>query len=159
MNTDATPSSATEQPATPPPLPAETTQNITPAPTSTNNDNTLAMLCHLLTLVGFVVPFGNIIAPLILWLTKKDESPLVDQHGKEALNFQISIGIYTITAVALAFISFLLIFLLIPILILIPAIIILVALPILDLVCTIIAAVQASDGKHYRYPLSIRFFR
>ena len=47
-----------------------------------------AMLTHISTFAVFVFPVGNIIAPLIIWLIKKDEFPLVDDQGKEVLNFQ-----------------------------------------------------------------------
>ena len=57
------------------------------------DDRTWAMLCHLSALAGFVVPFGSIIGPLIVWLIKKDEMPIVDEHGKKALNFQITMAI------------------------------------------------------------------
>ncbi|MEE9171187.1 MAG: DUF4870 domain-containing protein [bacterium] len=107
------------------------------------DQRTWAMLCHISTFVGFVFPFGNIIAPLVLWLLKKDEYPLVDDQGKEALNFQISICIYVICSVILAFM-----------LIGIP---LLIGLGIFDVIVTIIAAVRAMDGEKYRYPLAIRF--
>ena len=55
------------------------------------NDNALAMACHLLGLVG-------LLGPLIIWLIKKDESPAVDKNGKESLNFQLSITIYSFLA-------------------------------------------------------------
>ena len=54
------------------------------------------MLCHLSTFAGYLVPFGNISGPLIVWLVKKDEYAFVDDQGKESLNFQISITIYSL---------------------------------------------------------------
>lgn len=108
-------------------------------------EKTHAMLCHLLALSGIVIPFGNIIGPLIMWLMKKDHSYFVDMHGKESLNFQISNLIYT-------FISGLLMFIVIGF----------VTTPILFifwLVMTIIASIRASEGNGYRYPLTIRFFK
>jgi len=62
------------------------------------------MFCHLSTLCGYVMPFGNILGPLVVWLIKKDEYPLVDDQGKEALNFQISITIWTVIAAILCII-------------------------------------------------------
>jgi len=59
-----------------------------------NDERTFGMLCHLTALAGFVFPLGNIIGPLIVWAIKKDQYPWVDQHGKESLNFQISMTIY-----------------------------------------------------------------
>ena len=64
-----------------------------------------AMLCHLSTFAGMVgIPFGNILGPLIIWLIKKDEYPFVDDQGKEALNFQISMTVYLIVSVLLCFV-------------------------------------------------------
>ena len=103
------------------------------------------MLAHLLAFSGFIIPFGNIIGPLVIWLMKKDESPFVDHHGKESLNFQISLIIYLVISIILCFvlIGFLL----------------LAALGIFELVMIIMAAVKANNGEEFTYPLSIRFIR
>jgi uncharacterized protein len=106
-------------------------------------DRTWDILCHLAALLGFVVPFGNIIGPLLVWLLKKNSVSSVELHGKEALNFQISMTIYTVIA-GLTIIIMIGIFLL-------PVIIV------ANLVLTIIAAIKASNGELYRYPVSIRF--
>jgi uncharacterized Tic20 family protein len=45
------------------------------------------MFCHLIAFSGYVVPFGSVLGPLIIWLIKKDEMPFVDDQGKESLNF------------------------------------------------------------------------
>ncbi|NNM99998.1 MAG: DUF4870 domain-containing protein [Candidatus Eremiobacteraeota bacterium] len=108
-------------------------------------ERTAAMLCHLSALAGMLVPFGNILGPLIVWLVKRDESPLVDREGKESLNFQISMSIYMV-------ISALLILLLV-------GIPMLVVFGLLDLILTVVAAVKTSNGEAYRYPLTIRFLR
>ena len=107
-----------------------------------------AMFCHLAGLAGFVIPviLSGIIAPLIIWQIKKDDHPFLDANGKEALNFQISIGIYE-------FVSFLLIFVFCIGAVLLPAV------AIFDLVLMIIAAVKANNGESYRYPLTIRFIK
>jgi uncharacterized Tic20 family protein len=110
-----------------------------PAGAITSDDRTMALLAHLLAIfVGF---FG----PLIIWLIKKDQSPFVDEHGKEALNFQISMFIYWIVA----FISLLVLIglVLIPILFL------------MQIILPIMAAVAANRGDSYRYPLTIRLIR
>jgi len=104
-----------------------------------------AMLCHLSVLSGYVIPFGHILGPLIIWLIKKNESPFVDANGKEALNFQFSMTIYIFVAGLLCLI-----------LIGIP---ILFGLIIADLVFLIIAAVKANGGESYRYPITIRFLK
>ena len=107
------------------------------------DQRTWAMLCHISTFIGFVFPFGNVIAPLVLWMIKKDEYPLVDDQGKEALNFQITMTIFVICSIILIFF-----------LIGIP---LLIGLCLFDIVVTIIAAVRAMDGEKYRYPVAIRF--
>ena len=107
---------------------------------------TYAMLAHLLGLAWFVIPcVGNIVGPLVVWLVKKDEFPFVDEQGKEAINFQISATIYLIISgiLMIALVGFLLA----------PAV------WIAWLIFTIVGAVNANDGKSYRYPLTIRFIR
>lgn len=109
---------------------------------SENEARNWAMGAHLAALFGFIIPFGNIIGPLVVWLVKKDESELVDEQGKEALNFQITITIAYI-------IAFLLILVVI-------GLFLLPILFILDLIFIIVAAVKTSGGEHYRYPLTLR---
>ena len=61
-----------------------------------------AGFCHLAALAGYVVPMvGNIVGPLVVWLMKKEEYPLVDDQGKESINFQISILIYVAVSAVL----------------------------------------------------------
>ena len=104
-----------------------------------------AMITHLMALSGYVIPLGNVIGPLIIWAIKKDEYAFVDEQGKEAINFQLTMLIAFV-------ISCILIFLLI-------GIPLLIALGIYDLVMIIIAAIKANDGVAYRYPFAIRFFK
>ena len=103
-----------------------------------------AMFCHLVGLVGFVIPFGNIIGPLVIWILKKDEFPYVDEQGKEALNFQISMTIYIIASALLVLIAV--------------GILLLIALGLFGLIMIVIAAVKANSGEKFHYPLAIRFF-
>lgn len=117
-----------------------------PIPTTTEpskDERTWGMLCHLLALSGLLVPLGSIIGPLVMWLVKKNESPYVDRNGREALNFGISVFIYSIIGLGLCLV-----------LIGIP---LLIALGIFWLVMVIVNAVKANDGKAVRYPLTIRF--
>jgi hypothetical protein len=105
-----------------------------------------ATLCHLSALVGYVgVPFGHIIGPLVVWLIKREQLPFLDDQGKEALNFQISVTIYGLVCVPLVF--------------LIIGIPLLIAVALFQLIFTIIAGVKASTGVAFRYPLCIRFIR
>lgn len=101
-----------------------------------------AMLAHLSALSGFVIPFGNIIGPLVIWLVKRDEMSFVNDQAKEALNFNISMTIYMVVAGVLVFV-----------LIGIP---LLIVLGIAWLVLAILAAVKANEGTAYRYPLTLR---
>ena len=107
------------------------------------DERTWAMLCHFSAFSGLIFPFGNFLAPLIIWLIKKEEMPFVNDQGKEVLNFQISMLIYFIISGLLCII-----------LIGIP---IIIGLVIFDFIITIIAAINANDGKYYRYPISIHF--
>ncbi|MBE9158669.1 DUF4870 domain-containing protein [Nodosilinea sp. LEGE 06152] len=104
-----------------------------------------AMLAHLSALSGFVIPFGNIIGPLLIWLVKRDEMSFVADQGKEALNFNISMTIYMLVSGVLIFV-----------LIGIPLIIV---LGIAWLVLSILAAVKANEGVAYRYPLTLRLVK
>jgi len=105
-------------------------------------ERTMGMLCHLLALCGLVIPLGNILGPLVLWLVKKEEMPFVDDQGKESLNFQISIAIYGVGAAVLSIIGI--------------GILLGIALAAFWLVMVIIATVAANKGERYRYPLTIR---
>ncbi len=114
-------------------------------PPVTADDRNMAMLCHLLSiLTGFV-------GPLILWLVKKDESPFINHHGREALNFQITVLLASIVLFGL---TFALMFVFVGILLL-P---LLIALPIAALVAEIMACMAANRGEWHRYPYCIRLF-
>ena len=101
-----------------------------------------AMFAHLSSLVGFIVPFGNLIGPLIIWQIKKQEMPFVDDQGKEALNFQITVTIAAIVCFVLMVV--LVGFLLLPV------------VGIIALVLVIIAAIRSNSGEAYRYPFTLR---
>jgi len=104
------------------------------------------MFCHLSALAMFTsIPFANVIAPLILWLIKKDDFKFVDNQGKEALNFQISIAIYALACIPLFFIFI--------------GFFLFVALGIFNLVMIVIASIEANKGNAYRYPLCIRLVK
>lgn len=120
----------------------------------TQEEQTFGMLVHLSALALFILPsFGNVIGPLIVWLLKKDRSDWIDRQGKEALNFQITIVIYTAAA-------YFIIFLLTITIIGIPlAILIALGLAVFWLVMVIMASVKANNGEDFRYPLNIRFIR
>jgi len=122
--------------------------------TMQTSERTWDAMCHLSALAMFAgVPFGNIVGPLVVWLIRKDYSASADAHGKEALNFQISLTLYLLigTGVTAALMLILVGFLMLPFLI-----IALILAPVVDLIFTIIAAVKASKGELYRYPLTLR---
>jgi uncharacterized protein len=120
---------------------------------TSSNARTWCVLCHASALAGCFLPaIAHIIGPLIIWLLKKDEFPEVDDQGKESLNFQISMLIYTaLLAVAVFILMFVLVgFLLLPLF---------GVLYLLDIVLVIVASIKASEGKLYRYPLTIRLIK
>ena len=118
----------------------ETTTTTT---STSTNVRTWCMLAHATALVGFLVPVaGHIVGPLIVWLAKRHDSPEIDAHGKESMNFQISMLIWNAISAIL-----ILVLIGIPLLIL---------LHILNIIFVIVASIQASEGKLYRYPFAIR---
>lgn len=149
--------------------------------TSSQPDKTVAAFTHISTFTKYFIPFGNFIFPLIFWTTKQND-PFVDHHGKQALNFQISIFLYFILLVCIGiagvlfwgvhfnlsdpfiisedFISidhpqnltFLFVFMAIMGLLL-------GSLFILDIVAVILATIKASEGQLYNYPLTINFIK
>ena len=104
-----------------------------------------AMFCHFAAFLGLVIPFGNLLGPLIVWQIKKDLDPFVDAQGKEALNFQISVAL-----------AALLCFLLMVVVVGFP---LLVLVSIGALVLTIIAGIKANEGQAYRYPFAWRLVK
>jgi hypothetical protein len=116
-----------------------------PAGSPSAEEKQWALFAHLSALIGYIIPFGSIIGPLVIWQIKKNEMPFVDDQGKEALNFQITICI-------LAIICILLILVLIGILLL-------WVLAIVNLIFIVLAAIAASNGQAYRYPFAFRFIK
>lgn len=122
---------------------------------STKNDNNFSSIIHLSIFAGWFFPFGNIIAPLVLWIAKKNESEFIDSHGKAALNFQISLYVYAI----------LLTILIIPITILtlgiglVAILISIIPILILQVVVIILASIKANNGEYYQYPFTIDFIK
>ena len=138
-----------ETPQNPPPQPP--VAPLGPAGRETNPDARMwAMLCHLAGF-AFLLPitaaFGSVLGPLIIWLIKRDQYPFVNEQGREAVNFQITMLIYGLVAglLILACVGF----------VLLPVV------AIVDIVLMIVAAIKANEGEHYRYPypLIIRFIK
>lgn len=129
--------------------------------------NQWSMFCHLAAFAQFIgIPFGSIVGPLVVWLIKRKEIPQVDQHGKESINFQITMTLVTFLAAI-----FLVLFVVgsiggdplryddLPTVSILPVILGVVALVAFDFVMVVLGAIRASNGEAWRYPLSIRFIR
>ncbi len=121
----------------------------------TQNDKNYSSITHLSGFAGWFFPFGNIIAPLVLWTAKKNDSSFINEHGKAAVNFQLSLILY----------GFLLALLIVPIAILtlglgIIAIVIgIIPVIILKFVLIISASIKANNGESYDYPFTIEFIK
>lgn len=107
--------------------------------------NTWAIIMHLSLLAGFLIPFAGLIAPLAIYLIKKNDLPGLVPHGHVVFNWIISVIIYAVVGVVLTIV-----------LIGVP---ILIALGIISIIFPIIGAIKASDGMVWRYPLSIEIFK
>lgn len=112
---------------------------------ASKEQRTWAMLCHLSALAGFIIPMGSIIGPLIVWLVKKEEMPLVAEHGLKSLNFQITMLIAYV-------ICFILMFVVI-------GVILLPLLAIFSFIMVVVGAIKANDGKPFSYPLSLSLIK
>lgn len=147
---------------------------------SQNNKSQQALsgIIHISTFSKYIIPLGNFIFPLIIWTTGKNNR-LIDHHGKQALNFQLSIFFYMILVAGCAlagtliaglsssigefslphdFVRLINIPEAFPLLIILTiSAVLLLGLFILELICVIAATVAASEGKYYKYPLTIHF--
>ncbi|WP_337884805.1 DUF4870 domain-containing protein [Fischerella thermalis] len=123
------------------------------------------MACHLSALGGFIIPFGSVLIPLIIWLTQKEKHPFIDEQGKESVNFQLSLIIYVLVFVI--FLQILTPFLLA----LLPRdyssfsfavftpYLFSMAVMLFQLIMAIIAGVRAYNGQSYRYPFNLRLLK
>ncbi|GEC73301.1 hypothetical protein SAMN05443543_11610 [Flavobacterium flevense] len=149
----------------------------------TNSNKTTAAITHLSALTQYFIPFGNFIFPIIIWSSKKEQSEFIDYHGKQVLNFQLSIFIYSLILGIIA----------IPVLLftifngvslealindndfiwsqldlgnligeITFGILLLIAfflLKVFEFFLIIIAAINASNGERYKYPITINFIK
>ncbi len=145
-----------------------------------NHQKNIATFIHLSTFSRFIIPLGNYIGPIALWMINKDKSDFIDAHGKQAINFQISILLYTIIIGTLTIPFF--IFKLFngidfidfhgfhdfhidigepsPLLYISGGLGFLAVIAfILELVLIVIASLKARDGEFYEYPLTINFLK
>ncbi|MBP7768351.1 DUF4870 domain-containing protein [Candidatus Woesebacteria bacterium] len=112
---------------------------------SVKDRNLWATIAHLSSLCGFLIPFGNVVGPLVVWLIKKDDSVFVGEHALAALNFQITVMIGLIISFFLTFIFI--------------GVLLMPLLAILDLVFVIKATMAANKGEHYEYPYSLHLVK
>lgn len=149
----------------------------------TTSEKNLATLIHLSSLTQYCIPFGNYIFPIVIWSSKKEESEFIDYHGKQVLNFQLSILLYSLVLLAISipltiyavlkeipvenyeyskhFFKAHLFHGNIPLLGIIGIItgVLFIIVKCIEILIIINAAVKAINGEHYRYPLSIPFFK
>jgi len=114
--------------------------------TASASERNWAVAAHLSPLLGLAVwAIGTLLGPLIVWLIKKDEMPFLNDQGREALNFQITVFLAGLVFSAMIFLGV--------------GVLLLFALSIFDLVFMIIGAVKASEGVAYRYPINLRLVK
>jgi len=112
----------------------------------TNEEKTWGMLCHLSPLLAYLAGGMTFIGPLVCWLIKKDTSKFVDHNGKEALNFQINILVYKIVCLPFICLAGL-------------GLALLSAVVVYNIVCCVIAGIQANSGQSFRYPFIFRLIK
>lgn len=108
-------------------------------------DRKWGLLVHVSALSGLVIPLGTILGPLIVWLLKREYSPFVDDQGKEALNFQVSVLIYSVISALLIFVGI--------------GIILIIIIGLMALILSVVAGVKANEGVYYRYPFTFRLIQ
>lgn len=104
----------------------------------------LIVLTHLSQLITLVIGFGSLLLPLIIWLTQRDRVYELDQHGKNIVNFQLSLLVYFIICIPL-------------ILLLGLGILGFIVLGLISIIFPVINAIKASHGETPKYPLSFNF--
>jgi uncharacterized Tic20 family protein len=149
----------------------------------TTNEKNLATFTHLSTLSQYCIPFGNYIFPIVIWSSKKDKSEFIDFHGKQVLNFQLSMFLYTLILGLIAVPIFLATVLsnislntLINdhhfifndfsienisgiIIVGVIALFILISLKVAEFFLIIYASLKTANGERYKYPLTIPFLK
>ncbi|WP_130735605.1 DUF4870 domain-containing protein [Flavobacterium sp. J27] len=149
----------------------------------TSNEKSIGSLIHLSTLSQYIIPFGNYIFPLLLWSSKKDKSAFVDHNGKQALNFQLSMLLYSLIALAIAIPTCLFWIISIAekldinehhvtfrevittqnitgmVILGLVALILTVCLKLSEFFLIIYASFKSANGEYYKYPLTINFIK
>lgn len=114
-------------------------------PSVTSDQKTYALFMHLSLLATHFIPFALVIAPLIMWQIKKSDSPYLDDQGREVVNFQLSLFLYSLAIIPLAIIT-----------LGAAAVILVPAVYILGIVGMIKGAIAANKGEYFRYPATMR---
>jgi uncharacterized Tic20 family protein len=114
-------------------------------PALSQDERNMGIAVQVSSFAGYIIPFGSILGPFVVWLMKRDEMPFVDECGRNCINFKISLMIYMMISAVLMLVG--IGFLLIGV------------LAIVDIVFTIIAAMKASEGVSYKYPMTIKFLK
>lgn len=107
--------------------------------------NTYCMLLHLSQLTSIIIPGLGLILPIVMWATNKDKNDVIDKHGKVAVNWLISLFIYSLICGVLVFV--------------VVGIFGFFILAVLNFIFAIVAAIKANDGQLWVYPLSIKFIK
>ncbi|MFA9191823.1 DUF4870 domain-containing protein [Flavobacterium sp. FZUC8N2.13] len=149
----------------------------------TKNEKTIAALTHLSALSQYFIPFGNFIFPIIIWSSKKDKSEFIDTNGKHVINFQLSLLLYSIVLILIAVPTFITVVFSnmnwnelindhdffweginmadnIGLMTLgIVSVLLVILLKIVEFFLIIIGTINASNGKEYKYPVTINFIK
>lgn len=107
-------------------------------------DNQLIVITHLSQLISLVTGFGSLIVPLILWVTQKEKVHKMDEHGKNIINFQLSLLVYCLICIPLILLFGL-------------GLVGLIVLGVLSVIFPIVNAIKANNGETPKYPLSLNF--
>ena len=100
------------------------------------------MWCHLGALLGYILPFGHILAPLVIWVTKRRQVPGVDEAGRESLNFQLTVTFFALIGIMLSTV--------------VVGLFVLFVLVVFHFSLTLFAALRAQRGEQVRYPVNFR---
>ena len=116
-----------------------------PTQLQTTEQKQTGMFLHLSQLLNFIVPFGGVIAPIIIWQMNKDKTPALDAHGKMIVNWMLSALIYSVVSFVLAFVLI--------------GFLGFIALFVTGIVFPIVGAIKANNGEFWEYPLTIKFLK
>jgi uncharacterized protein len=104
-----------------------------------------AMFMHLSMLLNFIIPFGGVVAPIVMWQLKKDDYPGIDEHGKNIVNFMISMLIYSLICGVLVFVVI--------------GVFLLILLGLAGVILPIVAGIKANNGETWKYPLCLQIIK